>query len=125
MNKSIPVVGYESGLINCVVHSLTGAQVLYYLFHIWEDESVYSTILWCDKGETSAKVNAVRVALSKERAARGLPRTFELKFSQPWPYTHMGIKGEAVKVERLRGNSATRLRAAFVALAQKGQASGK
>ncbi len=121
MKQSVPIKDFDPGFIDCVVHALTGAQVLFYLFNIWENESIYSTVIWCNKGETSAKVNAIRVALSKERAARGLPRTFELKFSESWPYTHNGIKGEAVKITRHRGSNATRLRAAFVSLAQKGK----
>lgn len=116
-----PVPHSDPGFINSVIHSLTGAQILYYLFHTWEQDSGRSVIIWCDKGEAVAKMNAIRVALAKERGARGQQRTFELKFSEPWPYTHMGIKGEAIKVERVGGNMQTRMRAAFVTLAQKGK----
>lgn len=125
MSESVPVLNFDPGFIDCVVHTLSGAQVLFYLFHIWENESIYSTVIWCNKGETSQKVNAIRVALSKERAARSLPRTFELRFSESWPYTHNGIKGEAVKITRHRGSNATRIRAAFVTLANRGKHHGK
>lgn len=114
-------INHESGLVNCVVHSLSGAQVLFYLFHIWEVENRDSAIIWCGTGETYAKVNAIRVALSKERAARKLPRTFELRFSESWPHTHMNIKGEAIKVERLLGSQLTQLRAAMVRLTAQGK----
>jgi hypothetical protein len=110
----LPLKGYDPGFINCVVHSLTGSQILYHLFSIWSENPNESVILWCRKGDAEWKVNAVRVALSKERKARGVPRTFELRFSEvPWPYTFMGIKGEAVKVERVNGSIQTRMRAAM------------
>jgi hypothetical protein len=114
-----PVDDIETGFVNCVVHSLTGAQVLYYLLHIWSREPRRSVILWCATGEAVAKSNSLRVALSKERKAKDLPRTFELKFSEPWPYTYLGIKGEAIKVEKLGGSIATRMRSAMLAMNRK------
>ena len=112
----LPVSEYDPGFINCVIHSLSGAQVLYHLFHRWESDPNRPIIIWCEKGETSAKANAIRVALSKERKARGLPRTFELKFSEQWPYTHDGIKGEALKITRHGGTMLTRMRAAMLSI---------
>lgn len=120
----VPEHNSDPGFINCVIHSLTGAQILYYLFLTWNQEPARSIIIWCEKGETSAKVNAIRVALAKERGSRGLPRTFELKFSEPWPHTHLGIKGEAIKIEKSGGSVQTRMRAAFVSLSQAGDKNG-
>jgi len=117
--NTIPIRQYDPGFIDCMVHSLTGAQVLYYLFHTWSQHQTQSVIIWCERGETPAKVNAVRVALAKERKARSLPRTFELRFSDPWPYTHNGIKGEAIKVERVSGTLQTRMQSAFMTLMEK------
>jgi hypothetical protein len=122
--QAVPITQGDPGFINCVVHSLTGAQVLYYLFHTWSQEPDRSVIIWCEKGETLAKMNAIRVALAKERKARGLPRTFELKFSESWPHTHLGIKGEAIKVERIGGTMQTRMRAAFLSLSRGGHGNG-
>lgn len=115
MNQ-LPIRQYDPGFIDCMVHSLTGAQILYYLFHTWSQNQTQSIIIWCERGETDAKVNAIRVALAKERKARGLPRTFELRFSESWPHTHNGIKGEAIKVDRIGGGVQTRMRAAFLTL---------
>lgn len=123
MNQ-VPIKQYDPDFINCVVHSLTGAQILYYLLHVWSKESNRPVVLWCAKGEGSQKVNVVRVALAKERKARGLPRTFELRFSDPWPYTHNGIKGEAIKVEQVGGTMQTRMQAAFFAMKRKGDSNG-
>lgn len=117
--NGIPIKQYDPGFIDCVVHSLTGAQVLYYLFHTWSQDQTRSVVIWCERGETQAKVNAIRVALAKERKARGLPRTFELRFSEPWPHTHIGIKGEAIKVERVGGTMHTRMQAAFLTLMER------
>lgn len=117
--NSVPIKQYDPGFINSVVHSLTGAQILYYLLHTWASEPNRPVIIWCQTGEGSAKENSIRVALSKERKARDLPRTFELRFSAPWPYTHNGIKGEAIKVERTGGGVQTRMQAAFLAMQRK------
>jgi hypothetical protein len=114
--STVPIKQYDPGFINCVTHSLTGAQVLYYLFHTWSKEPNRAVTLWCDKGDALQKMNAIRVALAKERKARSLPRTFELRFSDTWPYTHLGIKGEAIKVERTSGTMQTRMRAALLSM---------
>lgn len=124
MNSAVPLSQNEPGFINCLVHNLTGAQVLFYLFHAWKDDPNRAVILWCEKGEALKKMNSIRVALSKERKARGLLRTFELRFSFPWPYTHNGIKGEAIKVEQVGGTLLTQMRAAFTEL-NRGQINGK
>lgn len=116
MTNSVPINQFDPGFINCLVHSLTGAQILFYLFHTWRDEPTRAVTLWCEKGEGLQKMNAIRVALSKERKLRNLPRTFELRFSDTWPYTHMGIKGEAIKVEQVSGTLLTQMRAAFLEL---------
>jgi hypothetical protein len=115
----VPINHYDPGFINSVTHSLTGAQILYYLFHTWATEPNRSVIIWCQSGEAASKENSIRVALAKERKARGLPRTFEMKFSAAWPYTHNGIKGEAIKVERTGGGIQTRMQAAFLAMQRK------
>lgn len=124
MNEQVTVCGNRLGFIDCVTHTLTGAQILFYLFHTWQSNPDASVILWCRTGDAKAKANAVRVALSKERGARSAPRTFELQFSTHWPYTEGGIKGEAIKVERLRGSMSTRLRAAFLTVTQERKDSG-
>jgi ribosomal protein S9 len=116
---AVPIKQYDPGFINSVVHQLTGGQILYYLLHTWSQEPNRTVIIWCQAGDAAAKENAIRVALAKERKARGLPRTFELKFSTPWPYTHQGIKGEAIKVERTGGGMQTRMQAAFLAMQRK------
>lgn len=112
--SNVPITSYDPGFINSVVHQLTGAQLLYYLFHTWSMSENRPVIVWCQTGEAAAKQNAIRVALAKERAARNLPSTFELKFSATWPYTHDGIKGEAIKIERTSGGLKTRMQAAFL-----------
>jgi len=109
----------DRGFVNTVIHSLTGAQILFHLLHVWRDEPTRSVILWCRKGEALAKMSAIRVALSKERGVRGTPRTFELRFSEQWPYTHEGIKGEAIKVERVAGTIMTRMQAAMMSIQTK------
>lgn len=114
--NAVPIKHYDPGFINCVVHNLTGSQILFYLFTTWSEESTRPVILWCRKGDAEWKMNAVRVALSRERRSRGIPRTFELRFSEPWPYTYEGIKGEAIKVERHSGTLQTRVRAAIAAM---------
>lgn len=112
----VPIIQHDPAFINGVIHSLTGAQILYYLFFSWESQPNRPVILWCQKGETAGKVNAIRVALAKERKARDLPRTFELRFSQHWPYTHEGIKGEAIKIERSSGGLRMQMRTAMLTL---------
>lgn len=107
---------FDPGFINCVTHSLTGVQVLYHLGLTWAQLPSQSIIVWCLPGDALAKANVVRVALSRERKARGLSAQFELRFSEPFPYTHMGIKGEAIKVTKVRGGGLTQMRAAFAAL---------
>jgi hypothetical protein len=122
--NTVPITQYDPGFIDSVVHGLTGAQILFYLFHTWNREPARPVIIWCEQGEAAGKVNAIRVALAKERKARDLPRTFELKFSDRWPYTHNGIKGEAIKVERMRGTLQTQMRAAFISLSRGGSNGG-
>lgn len=104
---------FDPGFINSVTHSLTGNQVLFYLMHMWASDSTMPVIIWCNRSDALYKASNIRTALSKERKSRNLPRTFELRFSEPWPYTHMGIKGEAIKVERVGGTIQTRLQAAM------------
>lgn len=106
---------FDPGFINCVTHELTGAQILFYLMHTWATEPTLSVILWC-REDAISKGNNLRVALSKERKERKLVRTFELRMSEPWPYTHMGIRGEAIKIERVAGTLQTRVQAAAQAL---------
>lgn len=103
---------FDPGFINCVTHELSGAQILFYLLHTWEKTPLQPVILWC-REEATAKANAVRVALSRERKAHNLTRVFELRVSEPWPYTYMGIRGEAIKIERVAGTMQTRVQAAF------------
>lgn len=110
---------FDPGFLNCVTHSLSGKQVLYHLLHIWEMNPYQAVILWCHQGDAQAKANAVRVALSKERRDRGEFRTFELRFGSPWPYTYMGIRGEAIVIERINGGMQTRVYAAFAALKEQ------
>ncbi len=110
---AVPLRDYTPGFVDCVTHSLTGAQILYYALHEWRDDQTQPVVLWCRKGDAEWKANALRVALSKERKERSIPRTFELRFSKPWPHTHNGLKGEAIKVERVNGTTMTRIRAAF------------
>lgn len=117
--QAVPIKHYDPGFVNCVTHSLTGAQILFYLLHSWNDDSEKAVILWCRKGDAEWKANALRVALSKERKARDIPRTFELRFSQPWPHTHNGFKGEAIKVLKVRGSMQTQMRAAFLHMQTK------
>lgn len=110
----VPVKDFDPAFINTVTHNLTGAQILYYLFNIWSDVPNQPVTLWCQRDEAEWKANAIRVALSKERKSRKIPRTFELKFSHTWPHTYEGIKGEAIKVERSGGSIQTRMRAALL-----------
>lgn len=105
--------------INCVIHQLTGAQILYYLLNIWTVDSQKPVVLWCRKGDAVSRASAIRVALSKERKSRDAVRTFELRVSEPWPYTHKGIKGEAIRIHRELGSMMTRVRAAMTALQGK------
>lgn len=104
---------FDPGFINSVTHSLTGNQVLFYLMHTWASDPTQAIIIWCNRADAVYKMNSIRTALSKERKSRNTPRTFELRFSEPWPYTHMGIKGEAIKVERVGGTTMTRMQAAL------------
>ncbi len=102
--------------IDTATHFLTGAQVLFHLFHTWEVEPNRPVTLWSLRGEGIAKMKVIRVALSKERNERKTYRTFELRFSEPYPYTFRGIKGEAMRVVRVAGTMQTRINAAFVQL---------
>lgn len=107
---------FDPGFINCVTHSLTGIQVLYHLSLTWAQTPFQPIVIWCLPGDAAAKANVIRVALSRERKARGVKALFELRFSEPWPHTYMGIKGEAIKITRVGGGDLTRMRAAFAAL---------
>ena len=120
MTPAVPISQYDPGFINSVVHSLTGAQCLFYMFHAWSTNPSLPIIFWCKRGDGEGKINAIRVALAKERKARNVPRTFELRFSEPWPDTHLGVKGEAIKVERVSGSLHTQMSAAFHKLVQGG-----
>lgn len=117
---AVPIKPYTPGFVDCVTHSLTGAQILFYMFHMWSEQPNQSITLWCRKGEADWKANALRVALSKERKQRGLPRTFELRCGEAFPYTYNDVKGEAIVVERVGGTMQTRIRAAFFEM-QKGK----
>jgi hypothetical protein len=118
---NVPIKDFDPAFINTVTHNLTGAQTLYYLFNIWMDFPSQSVVLWCERDDAEAKCNAIRVALSKERKLRSIPRTFELRFSETWPYTYNGIKGQAVKIERIGGSIRTRMRAAMLEMSMKGR----
>lgn len=111
--SAVPIKNYDPKFINAVTHPLTGAQLLYYLMHTWEDDPSRLVTLWCRRGEAYSKANSVRVALSKERRARRLKRVYELRVSSYWPYTHEGIKGEAINIERVEGTLQTQMRAAL------------
>ncbi len=106
-------VRFDPGFVNCVTHTLSGAQVLYHVLHTWHREEDSLIVIWCFEGEAQAKANAIRVALSKERKDRKLLRTFELRFSEPFRYTHLGIKGEAIIIRRDTGTMQTQVQAAF------------
>lgn len=121
---TVPIKDYNPGFVNGVTHVLTGAQTLYYLFNAWAEHENLPVILWYRRGEAEFRVNAIRVALSKERKLRGLKRTFELRFSDTWPHTHEGVKGEAIKVERVGGTLQTRVRAALIQMNQQRQVRG-
>lgn len=114
--NAVPIKQHDPAFINCVVHNLTGSQILYYLLHVWSQDRAQPVVLWCRKGEAEWKANSARVSLSKERRSRKFPRTFELRFSEPWPYTFEGVKGEAIRVERVSGTIQTQVRAAWAAL---------
>lgn len=116
----VPIKNADAGFVDCVTHVLTGSQTLYYLFSIWSENPEQPIILWYRRGEAEFRINAIRVALSKERKVRGLKRTFELRVSDSWPHTHEDIKGEAIKVERVGGTIQTRMRAAFQSIHQRG-----
>lgn len=102
--------------MDCLTHQLTGAQVLFHLMNVWRDNPNQPVTLWFFRGEAEKRLKSIRVALSKERSDRDITRTFELRFSESWPHTHDGIKGEAMKVTRVSGGTTTRLNAAFAVL---------
>lgn len=103
---------FDPGFIDSVTHALTGAQVLYHMLHTWESQPRLPIIIWC-LGDAGFKADSIRVALSRERKANNAPRTFELRFSEPWKHTHMGVRGEAIKVTRELGRTTTRIQAAM------------
>jgi hypothetical protein len=111
---------FDPGFVNCVTHSLTGAQILYHMMHSWNQSEDMPVTLWCRKGDAVAKASTVRVALSKERRDRNVLRTFELRLSEAFPYTHFGIQGEAIVIYRVKGGKMTQLQAAFTAIKTQG-----
>lgn len=104
---------FDPGFIDCITHALTSNQILHYLALTWAEDKERVVILWCHTGEAAAKAQSIRVALSKERKRRGEVRTFEIRVSSAWPYTHRGVKGEAIKIWRDRGTKMTRMYAAL------------
>lgn len=110
---SLPLQEPEIGFIDCVTHNLTGMQTLYHMLYNWKEDSRRPLILWCLKGTTEAQKNTIKVALSRERKIRGAVRTFELRFGEAWPYTHDGIRGDAMVVTRSLGSLTTRMNEAF------------
>jgi len=110
--NAIPIINYDPSFFDVATHQMSGPQILYYLFNAWQTRD--SVILWCRKGDGESKINTIRVALSKERKSRGAMRTFELRFGEPFAYTHNEIKGEAFKVEKIRGSFSTQFSAAMM-----------
>lgn len=106
----------ESGFIDCVVHSLTGGQVLFYLLRTWEKNPNQPVTVWTRDGEAVNKVKAMRVVLSKRRKANKQPRLFEIHCSEAWRHTHNGIRGEAVLVTRETATVSTQVKVAFMKL---------
>ena len=115
--NAVPIIDYDPSFFDIATHQLSGPQILYYLFNAWQTQD--SVILWCRKGDGASKINTIRVALSKERKSRGVMRTFELRFNDPWPYTYNGVKGEAFKVEKIRGSFSTQFSDAMMRAGMK------
>lgn len=69
--------------IDCVRHQPTGVQLLYQLLPRLQASPHAAALLVIDAGRFVSVTNKIRVTLSKERRARSVPRTFELRFSLP------------------------------------------
>lgn len=121
---ALPLKNYDPGFVDCVVHNLTGAQIIFRLMYAWKAHPSMPVVLWCRKGDAVHKMNAIRVALSRERKSRNIPRTFELEFSAIFPQEHMEIRGESVRVRKTKGTLLTQMRAVVFESKQNNQGSG-
>lgn len=65
-------------IVDCRLHQLTGPQILYALMCQWR-EGRESVIVATDPGTSGSIMNRVRIALTRERKARGEGRAFALK----------------------------------------------
>lgn len=68
----------DKRIVDCRLHQLTGPQILYRLMCQWRDGRE-SIIVATEPGNSGSIMNRVRIALTRERKARGEGRAFALK----------------------------------------------
>lgn len=90
-------------VIDTVRHHYTGRQILAALLRMWEESKTEPVILLTRKGEGESAINALRVALAKERNRQGTTTYYGLTTSEPFRWTigwqaDGGFRAEAVIV---------------------------
>lgn len=120
--RSIPA---NVAVVDTIPHVMTGHQMLYAISVVWATTRLGAAVLAIPAGTKLSVQNSIRVALSRERAARKVRRQFELVFSDSVPFTyttkdHVSLPAEFVVVTRSAGSKSVQLAAAFERLNKKG-----
>lgn len=78
---------FTERVIDTVTHYHSGRQMLFTLLRCWGESKDDPVILLAMPGEAEARVNALRIALSKERAATGTEAFYGMSVSEPFRWT--------------------------------------
>lgn len=87
-------------IVDTITHNYSGRQLLWLLLKHWRQPTKTPFTIVARRGEAQWKVNALRVALSKERKSQDATSYYGLSVSETFPYTleSSAYKGEAVVV---------------------------
>ena len=78
----------QTRAIDTVTHQYTGRQMLGRLLDFWAESIFLPIYLIAPAGEIDSRVNAIRVALAKERKRQHLNAHYGMLTSEPFKWTH-------------------------------------
>lgn len=74
-------------IINTITHFHSGKQILYSVLRLWAHDRLAPIVLLTAPGQGESKINALRIALSKERNLIAADSFYGLTASEPFRWT--------------------------------------
>jgi hypothetical protein len=86
-------------VLDTVAHRYTGRQMLDRILHMWKESIELPIYVVATRNEALSRINAIRVALAKERKKQHLNAHYGMDTSDVFGWTHeSGVKGEAIVI---------------------------